>query len=85
MEIRWRNSSIDNYKFWRIYTGLRYSRLIQSKYIYEDVALSNEIDELLNEIGIKVTSLESDEAKALKIENKKGVLVTNVDSWVPSD
>ena len=41
--------------------------------------LSNEIDELLNEIGIKVTSLESDEAKALKIENKKGVLVTNVE------
>jgi len=43
-EIRWRNSSIDNYKFWRIYAGLRYSKVIQSKYIYEDVALINEID-----------------------------------------
>ena len=45
LEIRWRNSSIDNYKFWRIYAGLRYSKVIQSKYIYEDVALRNEIDD----------------------------------------
>ena len=44
-EIRWRNSSIDSYKFWRIYAGLRYSKVIQSKYIYEDVALRNEIDD----------------------------------------
>tara|TARA_S200000501_G_scaffold302603_1_gene290080 strand:- start:2927 stop:3580 length:654 start_codon:yes stop_codon:yes gene_type:complete len=44
-EIRWRNSSIDNYKFWRIYTGLRYSRLIQSKYIYKNDALATEIDD----------------------------------------
>ena len=44
-EIRWRNSSIDNYKFWRIYNCLRYSRIIQSKYIYKNDALATEIDD----------------------------------------
>ena len=34
-EIRWRNSSIDNYKFWRIYAGLKYSRVFSSSYIFE--------------------------------------------------
>ena len=34
-EIRWRNSSSTNYKFWRIYTGLKYSRLISSSYSFE--------------------------------------------------
>ena len=36
LEIRWRNSSIDNYKFWRIYAGLKYSRLFSSSYIFEN-------------------------------------------------
>ena len=35
-EIRWRNSSIDNYKFWRIYAGLKYSRLFSSSYSFEN-------------------------------------------------
>ena len=35
LEIRWRNSSINNYKFWRIYTGLKYSRLFSSSYSFE--------------------------------------------------
>ena len=35
-EIRWRNSSVDNYKFWRIYTGLKYSRLFSSSYKFEN-------------------------------------------------
>ncbi len=34
-EIRWRNSLIDNYKFWRIYAGLKYSRVFSSSYIFE--------------------------------------------------
>ena len=34
-EIRWRNSSIDSYKFWRIYAGLKYSRVFSSSYIFE--------------------------------------------------
>ena len=36
LEIRWRNSSINNYKFWRIYTGLKYSRLFSSTYSFEN-------------------------------------------------
>ena len=44
-ELRWRNWSLDNYKFWRIYAGLRYSKVIQSKYIYEDITSRNEIDD----------------------------------------
>lgn len=54
-EIRWRNSSVDNYKFWRIYPGLRYSRVINSKYIYKDNTLTNEIDFLpinKNQLGL---------------------------------
>ena len=35
-ELRWRNSSIDNYKFWRIYAGLKYSRLFSSSYSFEN-------------------------------------------------
>ncbi len=54
-EIRWRNSSVDNYKFWRIYSGLRYSRVINSKYTYKDNTLINEIDFLpinKNQLGL---------------------------------
>ena len=36
LEIRWRNSSIDTYRFWRIYAGLKYSRLLSSSYTYEN-------------------------------------------------
>ena len=32
LEIRWRNSSTSNYKFWRIYAGLKYSKVIQSAF-----------------------------------------------------
>ena len=32
LEIRWRNSSPSNYKFWRIYAGLKYSKVIQSAF-----------------------------------------------------
>ena len=32
LEIRWRNSSPSNYKFWRIYAGLKYSIVIQSAF-----------------------------------------------------
>ena len=35
LEIRWRNSSISNYKFWRIYAGFKYSRILQSSYKFE--------------------------------------------------
>ena len=36
VEIRWRSSSVSKYRFWRIYTGLKYSRLLSQKYKYKD-------------------------------------------------
>ena len=45
-EIRWRNSTVNDYKFWRIYSGLRYSRVINSKYIFEDNTSNGEMDNL---------------------------------------
>tara|TARA_B100000475_G_scaffold161452_1_gene122405 strand:- start:3 stop:644 length:642 start_codon:yes stop_codon:yes gene_type:complete len=35
LEIRWRNSSPSNYKFWRIYAGLKYSKVIQSSFKHD--------------------------------------------------
>ena len=35
LQLRWRNSDANTYKFWRIYTGLKYSRLISSSYSFE--------------------------------------------------
>jgi len=40
LEIRWRNSSPSNYKFWRIYAGLKYSKVIQSSFEH-DSSLEN--------------------------------------------
>ncbi len=37
IEIRFRNSSIDNYKFWRLYAGLKYSKAISRKYKFENL------------------------------------------------
>tara|TARA_B100000530_G_scaffold170637_1_gene107715 strand:+ start:8 stop:667 length:660 start_codon:yes stop_codon:yes gene_type:complete len=45
-EIRWRNSSSTNYKFWRIYTGLKYSRLISSSYSFESDSQVYKLDNL---------------------------------------
>ena len=36
LEIRWRNSTPNNYKFWRIYAGIKYSRLLSSSYNFEN-------------------------------------------------
>ena len=35
LEIRWRNSSPSNYKFWRIYAGLKYSKVLQSAFKHD--------------------------------------------------
>lgn len=35
-EIRWRNSTIDKYKFWRVYGGFKISYLLGAKSIYSD-------------------------------------------------
>ncbi len=45
-EIRWRNSSSTNYKFWRIYAGLKYSRVISSSYTYESNSERYKLDKV---------------------------------------
>ena len=35
IEIRWRNSSPTSYKFWRIYAGLKYSKVLKSSFKHE--------------------------------------------------
>ena len=35
LEIRWRNSSPTRYKFWRIYAGLKYSKVLQSSFTHD--------------------------------------------------
>ena len=35
LEIRWRNSSPTSYKFWRIYAGLKYSKVLQSSFTHD--------------------------------------------------
>lgn len=44
LEIRLRNSSIDNYKFWRLYAGLRYSKLLTSNYKFKSENLNYSLD-----------------------------------------
>jgi len=36
IEIRWRNSTFESHKFWRIYTGFKLSYLIHDKYTFEN-------------------------------------------------
>lgn len=35
LEFRWRNSTMESHKFWRVYAGIKYSYLLSSKSIYE--------------------------------------------------
>ncbi len=35
LEIRWRNSTALKYKFWRIYAGLKYARVLKASYSFE--------------------------------------------------
>ena len=44
LEIRWRNSTPNNYKFWRIYAGVKYSRLLSSSYNFENQQENYKID-----------------------------------------
>ena len=44
LEIRLRNSSIDNYKFWRLYAGLRYSKVLTSKYKFKSESSNYSVD-----------------------------------------
>jgi len=46
LEIRLRNSSIDTYKFWRFYAGIKYSRLLSSKYKFDSENIKYYIDDV---------------------------------------
>ena len=55
LEIRLRNSSINNYKFWRFYTGIKYSRILSSKYKFDSENIKYQIDDFLlnpNKLGL---------------------------------
>ncbi len=48
-EIRWRNSTLNKYKFWRIYTGIKASYIFSSKSKFSDIKetiLINNISEI---------------------------------------
>nr|WP_294928447.1 porin family protein [uncultured Flavobacterium sp.] len=36
IEFRWRNSTYDSHKFWRIYTGLKFSYVLSDKSVFKD-------------------------------------------------
>jgi len=46
LEIRLRNSSINTYKFWRFYAGIKYSRLLSSKYKFDSENIKYQIDDI---------------------------------------
>lgn len=50
-EIRWRTSSSENYKFWRIYFGIKTSYIFSSKSVYESNA--NEVSGLIRNEKIR--------------------------------
>jgi len=35
LELRWRNSTMESHKFWRVYAGIKYSYLLQTTSFYE--------------------------------------------------
>ena len=46
LEIRLRNSTINTYKFWRLYVGIKYSRVLGSKYKFDSENIKYEIDDV---------------------------------------
>lgn len=47
ISLRWRNSSLNNYQFWRVYTGIKFQRnfLSKLKYSTDDIKnISNEVN-----------------------------------------
>ena len=45
-EIRWRTSTPTNYKFWRVYFGIKTSYLLKSKYKFESISTDYSIQTL---------------------------------------
>lgn len=52
VEIRWRTSTPQSHKFWRIYTGLKFSYMVFNRYKYQsgNVKFSNSNNEDINKI-----------------------------------
>ena len=47
ISLRWRNSSLNDYQFWRVYTGIKFQRTILSKLKYSSgdiINISNEVN-----------------------------------------
>jgi hypothetical protein len=47
ISLRWRNSSLNNYQFWRVYTGIKFQRNLLSKLKYSTgdiINISNEVN-----------------------------------------
>ena len=48
LEFRWRTSTFDSYKFWRIYGGMKFSYLVYSKSVLQDdqgkIVITNNVD-----------------------------------------
>ena len=47
ISLRWRNSSLNNYQFWRVYTGIKFQRNLFSKLKYSSgdiINISNEVN-----------------------------------------
>jgi hypothetical protein len=53
LELRWRSSTFESTKFWRIYTGFKLSYLVNDRYVYRaplaDITVKNNKD--LNKLG----------------------------------
>ena len=43
LEIRWRTSTAESHKFWRVYTGFKLSYLVKSKSFYKDEVVTSKI------------------------------------------
>lgn len=60
IEFRWRTSKMHSHKFWRVYTGIKYSYLLNSRIKYEGSygKIETKKNELLNQsnLGIYVTA-----------------------------
>lgn len=52
VELRWRTSTPDSHKFWRIYTGVKFSYLVLDRYKFEDsgIKFANSSNPDLNKI-----------------------------------
>ncbi len=48
ISLRWRNSSINDYQFWRVYTGIKFQRNFFSKFKYSSYDINNISNEVMN-------------------------------------